>query len=211
MSNMENWNVQDGLKKMDNTYPDWETQIYQYFEEKKELAEGEKKILEEFRTLVDRTIQYALDHKLTIEETLKPFEQRKCKQVVQVFVSGELDLFWACQPLAEIEKKDKYIAENILDLILEQYILRFNKELQPYQLSKKEFRKLCVELQYFTDECIRRQLHPIAMEEDFKRRSGLSPEVCRQFIGKVDANWTDLKLNYIIDELGEMKNVYIKS
>ena len=200
--------VQERLKKLDEVYPGWDTQVYDYYEKRGEVESDEQeKILDEFSKLVDTTIQEAQENKLEKDEILKLFEGRAVAPIIEVFVSAELDLFWACQPLVELEKRDKYMAERVLDLIWEQYIVRFNEDLQPYQLKRKEFERLCVELQYFTDKCIRRQLHQSTIETDFKKRAGLSSEVCQYFTDKINANWTDLKLNYIIQELREVKRI----
>ena len=193
------------LANLNEQYPEWDSFVYNYYE-KNEGAQNkdDETILEDFSKLIDEIIKETRQKRSTRKKTFSEFKELKCQKVIEVFVLSKLRLFWACRPIVEMEKENSYEIEQLLDVIWEQYVLRFSEdelEKRKYFLPPKEFDELCIALDGFVDNCVRRQLSSKAIYSKLETEAELSPEICTYLVEKIERDWTELKLNYIIKQM----------
>ena len=197
------------IDKLNKQSPEWETIVYDYYEENKGLQGNEESILQEFSKLIEAIVKEIREKHIGQESAFNEYKDMKCGQVIKVFLSAELRLFWACFPIVELEKKDYYEGEQLIDIVWDQYVLRFGGDelkKRKYPLTEGEFEDFCAALDSFVDECVLMQLTSKAIYSKLEDEVKLPPSVCRYLTDKVDRDWTELKLNHIIKQLRILRN-----
>ena len=201
--------VQKLIDKLNKQSPEWETIVYDYYEEKKGLQGKEETVLQGFLQLIDAIVKEVREKHIGQEEALEPFKDMKCAKVIQVFLIAELRLFWACFPIVGLEKENYYEVEELIDVVWDQYVLRFSGEElknRKYRLTEDEFEEFCMALDSFVDDCVQMQLSAKAIYSKLEDEVKLSASVCRYLTEKIERDWTELKLNYIIKQLRILRN-----
>lgn len=204
--------IQEQLDWMHINFPDWDSKILSITSNENK-AVNEKKMMDGFTKLMNLTAETAKADKLTKEETVALFEGLTCKNMIEDLLESHLGLWWASRPLCELEKKNPYEAERLLDIIWSQYVVRFdsrNTDMSTYPITENEFDALCIEIDNFADECVKRQLTSAAIRARLQKRTDMSTELIQYLTDKMDRDWTELKLNYIIYQLGALRTTIRK-
>ena len=197
-------NVDKILNDLKAINPEWDSIVYNFYEKDEKVANENEKILKLFSQFMDAFVQEAREKGLTQEQIFAAYKDLKCSEVINVFAFAQLRLFWACIPVNELEEKDYYAVEQVLDIIWNQYILRFSgNELykRQYPIALQEFKELCKALDRFVDDCIQKQLSAKAIYARLQKEANLASNVCQYLVDKFEQDWTELKLNYIIKQL----------
>ena len=143
------------LNELKTINPEWDSIIYDFYEEDKKVPKEDEEILKTFSRFIDAFVQEVKEKGISQEKAFEIYKNLKCSQVINVFAFAQLRLFWACIPINELEKQDYYAVEQVLDIIWNQYVLRFSgKELykRQYPITVQEFQELCKALDRFVDD-----------------------------------------------------------
>lgn len=207
---MTNTNISKIIDRLNSLSPEWDETVFNYYNSREKTNESSelKEILSSFYELMDTTTACAREENLSKGEVMKPFEDLKCHPIIKSFVLRQLQLYWACIPLTTLEKENPYEAERLLDLVWDQYVIRFSGDkldsLQ-YPISLEDFEALCDELDDFADECVQTPLSSSAIYSKLTTEARLSPPLSQHLVNKINRDWTDLKLNYIIGQLYSLR------
>lgn len=196
------------LNELKTINPEWDSIIYDFYEEDKKVPKEDEEILKTFSRFIDAFVQEVKEKGISQEKAFEIYKNLKCSQVINVFAFAQLRLFWACIPINELEKQDYYAVEQVLDIIWNQYVLRFSgKELykRQYPITVQEFQELCKALDRFVDDCVQKQLSAKAIYTRLQSEADLAPNVCQYLVDKFEQDWTELKLNYIIKQLRALR------
>ena len=208
--------IMKSLEVLNTNYPHWDNTVFNYYEDNDQLDHNSpelKNTLESFYHLIKAIISNAKKSNLTEDQIFAPFQTFKCKKIIHVFVYRKLRLYWATIPLAELEKKNVYAAESLVDIIWDQYVVRFSShklETFEYPISEEEFKTLCQEIDRFADECIQSELSAPAIYTKLTTETNLSPSLSQYLTNKIDRDWTELELNFIITQLQTLQNTLKK-
>lgn len=203
-------NISQIIEKLKSLSPEWDETVFNYYNSREPANETAelKEILSYFYQLMDTTTACAREENLSKDEVMKPFANLKCQKIISTFVLHQLQLYWACIPLTTLEKDNPYEAERLLDLVWDQYVIRFSGDKLDslkYPILPEEFEALCSELDNFADECVQTPLSSSAIYSKLTTEAKLSPSLSQHLVNKINCDWTELKLNYIISQLYSLR------
>ena len=145
-----------------------------------------------------------------IEETeiIKLFPQN-LHPLIQKLLDSRLKVFHAFAPLCALYAESHFKAENLIDQIWQQYVIRFNPDRRierPANMTDEDMSDLEGALDAFADFCIVRMFHYDAIVQRIKQTANLPDDLCAYVARKIDRDYQELRMNYIISRLEQMES-----
>ncbi len=146
----------------------------------------------------------------TIEESdfYELFPQ-KFHAAIQKLAEPYLRTFHAFVPLRAVYEDSPARAENLIDQIWQQYVIRFNpfrKIERPSTMTDDDMSKLENMLDAFAEYCGIRMLHYDAIIQRIKEEANLPDGLCSYIARKIDRDYQDLRLNFIVSQLERLSH-----
>lgn len=186
-------------------YPKWDDVITNYFDsDDNEASAYDQAIMDEFSDILKDTIDVAKEHELDIQELGEVFKNFTCWPFLEKYIKIKLGTFYEYSPLRKIANEDIYKAKYCVDLMWSSYILRFNPHMvfdDQIPMNEEDFKGVASQLDRFTDRCISRQLHRSSVIIELKEDSNLPQTLCEYIADKIEMDYNQIKLNYIIYRL----------
>lgn len=204
-----NERLASAMEAFTQQHPDWEQQLDQIMENA-DLdipKEAEPTLASLSRFLAEAAAEVRCR---AIEETeiLKLFPQN-LYPLVQDLLNSRLKIFHAFVPLCALYEENRSKAENLIDQIWQQYVVRFNpnrKIERPNNMTDEDMSDLECALDAFADFCIVRMFHYDAIVQRIKQTAGLPDDLCAYIARKIERDYQDLRMNYIISRLEQMES-----
>ena len=192
------------LEDLTQRYPDWERFLDRYAETPDEgFSEGMEPAGKAFRKFFSEACAEIKHGNVTEAEFLKLFPQRS-HSAVQELTEPYLRVFHAFAPLRTVYEESPSKAENLIDQIWQQYVIRFNprrKIERPSGMTDDDMSNLESVLNAFAEYCVVRMLHHDAIIYRIKSETSLPDGLCAYIARKIDKDHLDLRLNYIVSQL----------
>lgn len=130
------------------------------------------------------------------------------RPAVRKMTDSRLRVFHAFAPLRTVYGENPSKAEALVDQIWQNYVVRFNpfrKFECPGDATDEDMSALEEVLDSFADFCVVRTLHYEGIFHRIKELSGLSDRLCSYIARRVESDYSELRLNYIVFKLDELK------
>lgn len=117
---------------------------------------------------------------------------------------SHLQVFRAFVPLRNVYGESPSKAETLIDQIWQQYVIRFNprrKIERPNGMTDDDMSNLESALNSFAEYCGIRMLHYDAIIQRIKLEINLPDGLCAYIARKIDKDYQELRLNYIVSRL----------
>lgn len=140
---------------------------------------------------------------VTEAEFLKLFPE-KYHSVIRELSEPHLRIFRAFAPLQAVYEESPAKAENLIDQIWQQYVIRFNprrKIERPGGMSDDDMANLEGVLNAYAEYCVVRTLHYDAIIYRIQSEANLSDGLSAYIARKIDMDYQNLRLNYIVSQL----------
>lgn len=125
-------------------------------------------------------------------------------------VSNSLQFYFCFSALRRLEEKDRTALQGLLAAVYEKYIVRFERgylnQIKPEECDREEWNEIADRMDYLTDFYVSRSYTRKGIAADLMYESGLQEETCEYWADLIDKNYLLLKLNYITQELEELKD-----
>lgn len=201
--------VAAAMEAFTQKFPDWEHRLDQA------MADNNADTPEEMKPFIEAWAAFLLEacHAIKnwdIEESafFKLFPQR-FHSSIQELIASELRVFHAFSPLYTVYSESRFKAENIIDQIWQQYVLRFNpyrKIERPGSMSDEDMANLEKALDALADYCCMRMLHYDAIVQRIKQEINLPEGLCDYIARKIDKDYHEICLNHIITRLKHLED-----
>lgn len=190
-------------------HPDWEQQLNQIMED---MDSGISKEVEPIIVSLNEFLAEAATEVRcgAIDETeiLKRFPQN-LYSLVQNLLNSHLSVFHAFAPLCVLYAESRSKAENLIDQIWQQYVIRFNPDRKiecPNNMTDEDMSDLEGALDSFADFCIVRMFHYDAIVQRIKQAANLPNDLCAYIARKIDRDYQELRMNYIIYHIEQLES-----
>lgn len=185
-------------------YPDWLPFLDEYAED------PDSELLEEMEETGKALAKFLSDACAEIKrgaigetEFLKLFPE-KYHSAIQKLSEPYLRVFRAFAPLQAVYNESRAKAENLIDQIWQQYVLRFNprrKIERPGGMTDDDMEDLENVLDAYAQYCVVRMLHYDAIIYRIQSEANLSDGLSAYIARKIDTDYQNLRLNYIVSQL----------
>lgn len=190
-------------------FPDWEQRLEQAMADTHaDTPEEMKPFIEAWAAFLAEACQAIKNREMGEDELFKLFPQR-FHPFIQELIASELRVFHAFSPLCVVYSESRFKAENIIDQIWQQYVLRFNpyrKIERPGSMSDEDMANLEKALDAFADYCCIRMFHYDAIVRRIKQEINLPEGLCDYLARKIDKDYHEICLNYIISRLKHLED-----
>lgn len=178
-----------------------------------EEKEGEEEVIEKIRRLL-RMLRQEL--KEGDEEEIREYlgREKLRKETIDKLVEkakGMLQLYEEFRFLRELERKDDTALKGLLSAAYQKYIVRFEPGYLNHMAAEKydeeKLLDIVRDMDILTDYYISRSYTRQGMMRDLQDETGLSWENCEYWAELIDGNYQALKMNYIVEELREIRKM----
>ncbi len=190
----------DSLYKLD---ANWQNIVNDYLKDQESVQPGED-LLQTFFELLSLIYKGLKEGKIERETTLSAFNNVELREQVQRMVDNRLKSFTAFTPLRIIETENILQIERFIDNIWVQYVLRFNPKIKTendFNLNAEQVNELMSVIDGLAMHSVSRLLTYDGIEELISERTGMGEEFCSYLARKIDKDFNELRLNYIISKL----------
>ena len=192
------------IKKQDS---EWEEKIKRYLSDDDNNTEDE--LTEQFWKMMDSLCNAIRDGDGEKEEALDLFGQG-IKKEIDNLLSNELRPYYGFKKKKknEIDNADQLM--NLIDLLWPQYIVKRNpafkldKSRYSFHVSEEEIEEFVITLAAIVDHCISTLLNYEGMIYIIRRQTGLSEEMSSYIARKIERNYEELRINFIIKRLTKL-------
>jgi len=192
------------IKKKDS---EWEEKIKRYLSDDDNNTEDE--LTEQFWKMMDSLCNAIRDGDGEKEEALDLFGQG-IKKEIDNLLSNALRPYYGFKFIRknEIDNADQLM--NLIDLLWPQYIVKRNpafkldKSRYSFHVSEEEIEEFVITLAAIVDHCISTLLNYEGMIYIIRRQTGLSEEMSSYIARKIERNYEELRINFIIKRLTKL-------
>lgn len=195
-------------------YPDWIQQLSQIAESTDPDIPKEK---EPILTALDKFLFVActeIKSDAFKETELLDLFPQELHSFVQKLIDVHLKIFRDFAPLHAMYRENRPKAENIIDQIWQQYVIRFNP-LRKIECSSgmtdKDLENLEGALDGFAEYCGVRMLHYDAIVRRIKQETNLPNDLCAYIARKIEKDYQEIRMNYIVSRLEDLKPLWDSS
>ena len=204
-----NEKIRAAMEDFTQQYPDWVQQLNQIAEYSDDgIPEEMKPILTSLTKLLSVACT-EIKHRAIEETEFFKFFPQKLHPFVQKLIEPRLRVFHAFAPLCALYGENHAKAENIIDQIWQQYVIRFNpyrKIERPNNMTDADMSNLENALNAFAEYCGVRMLHYDAIIRRIKQEAALPNGLCAYIARKVDKDYQEIRMNYIISRLEDLES-----
>ena len=204
-----NEKIRAAMKEFTQQYPDWVQQLNQIAECS---GNGIPEEMEPIHTSLTQLLSVACTEikRGAIEETeFFKFFPQELHPFVQKLIEPRLRVFHAFAPLCALYGENPAKAENIIDQIWQQFVIRFNpyrKIERPNSMTDADMSNLENALDAFAKYCGVRMFHYDAIIQRIKQVAALPDGLCAYIARKVDKDYQEIRMNYIVSRLENLKS-----
>lgn len=192
------------LKNLNNKYPDVIENLAQCAENPEaEIPEHIQPSIKELDKLVRDACVEIRRENLDEEEFIALFPEN-IQAEIQKLAEPRLRVFHAFTPLRNLYRESPSRAEYLVDQIWQYYVIRFDPDRRierPSGITDDDMSKLEGVLDSFAEFCIARTLHYNGMLKKIKELSNMPDGLCEYIARKVDKDYQELRMNYLIEQL----------
>lgn len=197
--------IGDIIQKLRSIDDQWESYVLN------EDKNGDNKLISQIQFLYDMLHQ---ELKEADEEEVREFliRQKLKKETVDTMLlrtEGLLQFYRAFSFLRELESEDPTALKGILSGIYQKHILRFEPGYLRYiaggKYDEEVLENIAHRIDFLTNYYVCRSFTMQGMLNDLKDETGLSDDNCEYWADLIDRNYQILKMNYIMDELRELR------
>lgn len=192
------------LKEFTQHHPNWSQLLDQYANHPDLDISGEmESALKDLSKFLSDTCAEIRSGAITEADLLNLFPQ-KFHSVIQELAEPYLRIFHALAPLRTVYEESPSKAENLIDQIWQQYVIRFNprrKIERPNGVTDDDMSTLEGVLNSYAEYCVVRMLHYDAIIYRIKSEANLPDGLCAYIARKIDKDYQNLRLNYIVSQL----------
>lgn len=189
----------DLLNKQD---PNWQSKVTDYLKDQ-ESNHLDAELLRTFFELL--TLVYkGLKEEIIDKETILSSFNDELRDQVRRLVDNRLKSFYAFTPLRSVETEKYLQIEQFVDNIWAQYVLRFNPKIKTdnlFNINEKQVNELMAVIDGLAMHSVSRLLTYDGIVELISERTGMKEEFCSYLARKIDKDFNELRLNYIISKL----------
>ena len=145
-----------------------------------------------------------------VEEELR--ETQASEELVQKLMeeTGKtLRFYMHLAPLRKLENRDKTALKGLLTAIYQKYIVRLERgylrQLHLEECTNEELYEIARYMDSMTDFYVSRGYTRQGIIQDLQDETGLSMDACGYWADLIEQNYMLLKLNYIVEELEDIK------
>lgn len=192
------------LEEFTRNHPDWIQFLDRYADE------SDSDLLEEIGPTGEALAKFLSDAcaeirsgAVTEAEVVKLFPE-KYHAAIQELSEPYLRVFHALAPLQAVYQESPAKAENLIDQIWQQYVIRFNprrKIERPTGMSDDDMANLEGVLNSYAEYCVVRTLHYDAIIYRIQSEANLSDGLSAYIARKIDKDYQNLRFNYIVSQL----------
>lgn len=196
--------TQAALDALGQKYPGWVDMLSRFAENPKEqLSKDQIPIGKAFsQFLYDACIEIKQGN-MEEADFLSLFPKEFNSAIVQLTMPF-LQSFRAFKPIHSLYRESPSKVENLIDQIWQQFVLRFNpyrKFERPSGMTNEDMANLERALDSLADFCSVRMLHYDGIVQRVKRETGAPDELCAYVARKIDKDYFELRMNYIVSTL----------
>lgn len=204
-----NEKIRAAMADFTQQYPEWVQQLNQIAEYSDDgIPEEMKPILTSLAKLLSVACT-EIKHGAIEETEFFKFFPQKLHPFVQELIERRLRVFHAFAPLCALYGENHAKAENIIDQIWQQYVIRFNpyrKIERPNNMTDADMSNLENALNAFAEYCGIRMLHYDAIIRRIKQEAALPDGLCAYIARKVDKDYQEIRMNYIVSRLEDLES-----
>lgn len=200
--------IKNGLEKLNQENPKWIDEVKKHPELWQENPEDDSeewvKIFSQIVLDICRVIRRGEASK---EEILDLFDE-KMKDNINSFLSASLRPYYAFQKIQKLEKESLTQIKYMLDIIWEQYVIRFNPELkiEPFgNLKEEEISEIETTLEALAFFCVVRTFSYEGIVSALKYQLELSDELTEHIAKRIDRDYRELQINFLIKKMDQFK------
>lgn len=203
--------IRDKIEGIKNQNPNWEETVEQYFSDPAKQNPAPKAI-EDFYHSLDWVYAEAKDNDVLLNQALVFFPENM-RALAEKMLNNRLNRYRAFKPIRNIQEEHKSSFEPFIDSIWAQYVIRFNPAFSvseefrnKFNLSEEDAEAFMRSLDNLAMYCVSNLLNYDAILDTVAERTGLDKDsVYVNYIArKIDKDYTDLRLNYIVSQLSSM-------
>lgn len=200
--------IKTAMEGLTQNYPEWIQLLDKYVEEPDsefpEELEATRRALAKFLSDACAEIKRGA---IGETEFLKLFDE-KYHSAIQKLSEPYLRVFRAFAPLQAVYDESPAKAENLIDQIWQQYVIRFNprrKIERPGDMTDDDMANLEGVLNSYAEYCVVRTLHYDAIIYRIQSEANLSDGLSAYIARKIDTDYQNLRLNYIVSQLERLE------
>lgn len=187
--------------------PDWEKKVLEALTGKA-TEEPDAEYMQSFFSILDDLYKEITEGKMNVENASDLFTGEIRKQTKRL-LDNRLRSFYAFAPIRELNKEQRFQAEQLIDSIWEQYVLRFNPltdTVNGLGLTKKQVEELMISIDGIAMYCISKLYTFEGIKNEIQDRTGLNEEWSSYLARRVDKDFSELRLNFIVNGITKLLN-----
>ena len=197
--------ISEIIQNMQALQDNWETVIAEEKEDRsEEMDEQRNRLFNILRQELKRSGEEEVYEFLLAEGMQKETAHKLIKKAVWM-----LQFYNSFRLLRELESNDGMILKGLLSSIYQKNIVRFEydglKQMTYMGYDEEEVIDIAERMDYLTDYYVSRSFTRKEMVRDLRDETGLLTENCEYWADLIEENYLALKMNYIIEELGRIR------
>ncbi|MCM1541285.1 MAG: hypothetical protein NC121_08485 [Blautia sp.] len=200
-------NISELIQKLQTGGTQWQELVSD------ENSEGDNKVVQQIRRLY-RMLRQEL--KEGDEEEIRMYLQQEQlrQEVIDALIkrTKEMLVFYrAFSPLRELENKNKEALKGLISAVYQKYVVRYEpgylNRIAADQYDREHLADVVERINYLTEFYVSRSYNMPGMMRDMQDETGLSPDSCTYWAEIIEQNYQALKMNYILEELKEIRRM----
>lgn len=178
-----------------------------------EDKEGEDEISEQIQQLY-RILRQELKEGDKDEVCIYLQKEKLQQKVIDALIrraQGMLSFYKAFSFLRNLEKRNEDALKGMLASVYQKYIVRYEpgylNQMVNEKYDKERLTDVVNRINYLTEFYVSRSYNVFGMMRDLQDETGLSWESCEYWAELIDQNYQVLKMNYILEELKEIRRM----
>ena len=199
--------IRSRIDEIKSKIPDWEEKVLSYLKREK-MDELESGYMDSYWSVMDEMYESIKNEGLKEEDVLDLFSD-ELKSHTKQLLGNRLKSFYAFAPIRNLNKEKKFQAEQLLDSIWEQYVLRFNplsRMDNSLGFSDKQVEEIMMSIDGIAMSCISKLYNYEGIINEIQERTGLNDEWASFLARKVEKDYTELRFNYIVTGITRLLN-----
>ena len=195
------------IQKIKNQDSEWEEKIKKYLSDEDNNTESE--LTEQFWEIMDSLCDAIRNGEGKKEAALDLFGQG-LKDEVNNLLSNALRPYYGFEFIRKNELDNADELMNLIDSIWPQYIekrnpaFKLDRSRYSFQVTEEEIEEFVVTLSAIVDHCISTLLNYEGMIYIIRRQTGVSEEMSSYIARKIERNFEELRINFIIKRLAKL-------